>query len=108
MEQKIGFKNKPLSEWVPETQPKAARNWNAAETRALFVDERTCIGCKNCMWQAPESLVMDPEHGRARVVKQWASTEEQQQAAVGAHALLTRCCSICVAPSHPRFQTMVA
>jgi ferredoxin len=86
MEEKFGFINKPLSEWLPATQPHAARNWNGAERRALFVDERTCIGCKSCAWQAPGTFIMEEDYGRARVTKQWADTEDMLQNAVGAHA----------------------
>jgi ferredoxin len=34
------------------------------------VDEITCIGCKNCVWQAPACFRIEPEHGRSRVFAQ--------------------------------------
>lgn len=30
-----------------------AKNEDPAENRAVFVDENTCIGCKQCVWHAP-------------------------------------------------------
>jgi ferredoxin len=83
LEEKYGFTGQAFSEWLPATQPELARNWNGAERRALFVDERTCIGCKSCVWQASNTFVMEEEHGRARVTKQWADVEDSLQNAVG-------------------------
>jgi NAD-dependent dihydropyrimidine dehydrogenase PreA subunit len=83
LEESLGFQNKAFSEWLPETRPSEAMNHDPAENRALFVDERTCIGCKSCVWQACRTLEMDEEHGRARVMRQWADSEASLQAAVG-------------------------
>jgi ferredoxin len=82
-EERLGFVNKAMSEWLPQTRPAEAMNTDPAENRALFVDERTCIGCKNCAFQACKSLQIDEVHGRARAVRQWADSEESLQAAVG-------------------------
>jgi ferredoxin len=44
----------------------------AEETRALFVDEMTCIGCKNCVWQAPATFRIEPDYGRSQVTRRSA------------------------------------
>ncbi|XP_002994240.2 chaperone protein dnaJ C76, chloroplastic [Selaginella moellendorffii] len=36
----------------------------------VFVDEVSCIGCKNCVNTAPCTFAIEEEHGRARVVSQ--------------------------------------
>jgi ferredoxin len=82
-EEQLGFTNEALSEWLPVTEPLRARNADPAERRALFVDEVSCIGCKNCCWQARATFVLDSMHGRARAVRQWADAEDDLQAAVG-------------------------
>jgi NAD-dependent dihydropyrimidine dehydrogenase PreA subunit len=38
---------------MPSINPAMAKNEDPAETRAVFVDENTCIGCKQCVWHAP-------------------------------------------------------
>lgn len=101
LEEQLGFRDESISEWVPTTSPDEAKNLNPEESRALFVDERTCIGCKSCIWQAKKALVMDEEHGRARVVRQWADNEDALQAAVGASlAWLPAGCAACMALAH--------
>ena len=45
--------------------------------QALFVDENACIGCQNCVHCAPQSFAIEPVHGRARVVTQWADDREK-------------------------------
>eukprot|EP00892_Ulva_mutabilis_P001798 jgi/Ulvmu1/11619/UM008_0020.1 len=82
MEEEMGFSNEPLSEWLPMTDPTNSRHTNPGETRAVFVDEVSCIGCKNCCFQAENSFILEAEYGRARVTKQWADTEENLDAAV--------------------------
>jgi ferredoxin len=76
------FSGKPLSKWIPELKPKFARNEDPAETRAVFVDEISCIGCKQCVWHAPATFRIEPEHGRSRVYAQWLETEPQLQSAI--------------------------
>jgi ferredoxin len=34
-------------------------------------DEHTCIGCKQCVWQAPATFRIENTHGRSRVFAQW-------------------------------------
>jgi NAD-dependent dihydropyrimidine dehydrogenase PreA subunit len=62
---------KTLSKWMPGISPKRAKNEDPNESRAVFVDEFTCIGCKQCVWQAPATFRIEPEHGRSRVFAQW-------------------------------------
>jgi ferredoxin len=52
------------------------------ETRAVFVDEFTCIGCKQCVWAAPATFRMEDEHGRSRVYAQWLNSEEDIDCAI--------------------------
>lgn len=63
--------------------PKMARNEDPAENRALFVDEMSCIGCKQCVWGASATFRMEQEHGRSRVFAQWLDTEDKIQASIG-------------------------
>jgi len=52
------------------------------EQRSVFVDEGTCIGCKNCTHCAPDTFAIEDEWGRARVFAQWADTESNLQTAI--------------------------
>jgi ferredoxin len=52
------------------------------EGRAAFVDEGTCIGCKNCTHCAGAVFAMEEDWGRARVVAQWADSEFDIQSAI--------------------------
>ncbi|KAJ7565974.1 hypothetical protein O6H91_02G083500 [Diphasiastrum complanatum] len=45
-----------------------------------FVDEFTCIGCKNCANTAPVAFEIEEEYGRARVVSQMGNPSLVQQA----------------------------
>jgi len=56
----------------------------ANETRAVFVDENTCIGCKQCVWAAPAMFRLEMEYGRSQVWGQWLNKEEQIQTAIEA------------------------
>ena len=51
------------------------------EERAVFVDEVACTGCTLCIDQAPNTFELEEHFGRARVAAQWASSEEEIQAA---------------------------
>ena len=68
---------------MPTVNPKMARNEDPAENRALFVDEMSCIGCKQCVWGASATFRMEQEHGRSRVFAQWLDTEDKIQASIG-------------------------
>lgn len=47
------------------------------KNKAIFVDENACIGCQNCVHCSPKSFAIEPVHGRARVVAQWADDREK-------------------------------
>ncbi len=38
--------------------------------RGVYVDEITCIGCRNCAHVANNTFFIEPEYGRARVFRQ--------------------------------------
>ena len=69
------FTGQAYSKW---TTRKAA----PGETRAVFVDEFTCIGCKQCVWAAPATFRMDDDHGRSRVFAQWLDAEDDIECAM--------------------------
>lgn len=48
----------------------------------VFVDEMTCIGCRNCTNVCPNSFGMEEEFGRARVMQQRVDTEDALQEAI--------------------------
>ena len=73
------YTGEPLSKWlVGHPMGKAA----ATETRAVFVDEFACIGCKNCIFEAAATFRMEADHGRSRVFAQWVDPEAKIQAAI--------------------------
>jgi len=69
-----GFTGEPRSKWGKKAP--------LEETRAVFVDECTCIGCKNCVWAAPAVFRLEPEHGRSYVFGQWFNDEDAIQQAI--------------------------
>lgn len=77
-----GFSGEPLSKWCANT--KFGKNTDPAESRAVFVDELTCIGCKQCIWCAPATFRIEDAYGRSRVFAQWVDTEDNIQAAMDA------------------------
>eukprot|EP01024_Parvocaulis_polyphysoides_P048340 TRINITY_DN4601_c0_g1_i1.p1 TRINITY_DN4601_c0_g1~~TRINITY_DN4601_c0_g1_i1.p1 ORF type:complete len:420 (-),score=54.59 TRINITY_DN4601_c0_g1_i1:344-1477(-) len=77
-----GFTGEALSKWVPSQNSKIAKNEDPNERRAVFVDELTCIGCKNCVWCAPATFRMELEYGRSRVFGQWLNNEDELQEAI--------------------------
>jgi ferredoxin len=48
----------------------------------VFVDEQSCIGCKNCAWCAPATFRIEEHHGRSRVFAQWLDDEEALDTAI--------------------------
>lgn len=50
--------------------------------KGVYVDEITCIGCKNCAHVARNTFYIEPFHGRARVVRQDGDHEELIQEAI--------------------------
>jgi ferredoxin/DnaJ-domain-containing protein 1 len=77
-----GFTGQPLSKWMANT--KMGKNEDPNETRAVFVDECSCIGCKQCVWVAPATFRLEDDYGRSRVFGQWLDTEDDIQAAMDA------------------------
>lgn len=72
-----------LSKWIPGIRGgKMSRAEDPNESRAVFVDENKCIGCKNCVWCAPATFRMEPVSGRSRVFAQWLNTEEELDTAI--------------------------
>lgn len=74
------YTGQPYSKWL--VNHKLGKNWDTNEERAVFVDEPSCIGCKQCVWIASGVYRLDPEHGRSRVFAQWANTEDDIQASM--------------------------
>lgn len=48
----------------------------------VFVDEQTCIGCRNCVAVSPQTFAMEDEFGRARAEKQGVDTQGKLQEAI--------------------------
>ena len=49
--------------------------------RALFIDENACIGCMACVHEAPHTIAIEDERGRARVGTQHADSEDALESA---------------------------
>lgn len=70
-----GYTGKPLySAWFG----------SESEDRAVFVDEVKCVGCLKCALFAKKTFAIESVYGRARVVAQWADTEDKIQEAIDA------------------------
>ncbi|KAL8058932.1 hypothetical protein ABFX02_03G054600 [Erythranthe guttata] len=70
-----GYTGKPIySSWFG----------SESEERAVFVDEVKCIGCLKCALLAENTFAVESVYGRARVVSQWADSENKIQEAIGA------------------------
>ena len=54
----------------------------AVRQKGVYVDEVTCIGCKNCAHVARNTFYIEPLHGRARVVRQDGDQEDLIQEAI--------------------------
>ncbi len=50
--------------------------------KGVYVDEVTCIGCKNCVHVASNTFYIENEYGRSRVYNQDGDTEEMIQEAI--------------------------
>ena len=48
-------------------------------TMQVFVDELTCIGCRNCTNVCPNTYQMEPDFGRARAMAQKVDNDEMLQ-----------------------------
>jgi ferredoxin len=66
------FDGRPKSRWAGP----------AHETRAVFVDESLCVGCKSCVLWAPHTFNLEQQYGRARCTTQWGDDYETIQTAV--------------------------
>eukprot|EP00879_Flechtneria_rotunda_P018618 GHRR01019537.1.p1 GENE.GHRR01019537.1~~GHRR01019537.1.p1 ORF type:complete len:351 (+),score=110.29 GHRR01019537.1:388-1440(+) len=76
------YTGEPLSKWMPAVNPSMAKSEHPDEDRAVFVDENTCIGCKQCVWHAPACFRIESDYGRSRVFAQWLNTEDELQTAI--------------------------
>ncbi|XP_057445270.1 chaperone protein dnaJ C76, chloroplastic [Lotus japonicus] len=58
--------------------------WQGSESeeRAVFVDEIKCIGCLKCALLAEKTFAIESVYGRARVVAQWADSEQKIEEAI--------------------------
>lgn len=50
--------------------------------KGVYVDEVTCIGCKNCVHVAPNTFYLEDNYGRSRVYNQDGDTEDIVQEAM--------------------------
>jgi ferredoxin len=50
--------------------------------RGVYVDEITCIGCRHCAHVARNTFFIEPDYGRARVVRQDGDVEDTIQEAI--------------------------
>ena len=50
--------------------------------KGVYVDELTCIGCKHCAHTAQNTFYIEPDHGRARAIRQDGDPEEVIQEAI--------------------------
>ncbi len=50
--------------------------------RGVYVDETTCIGCKNCAHVARNTFYIEDDYGRARVFRQDGDLEDTIQEAI--------------------------
>ncbi|MEO0536067.1 MAG: ferredoxin [Cyanobacteria bacterium P01_A01_bin.123] len=50
--------------------------------QGVYVDELTCIGCRHCAHVARNTFYIEPDYGRARVVRQDGDSEDRIQEAI--------------------------
>ena len=55
---------------------------SAHERDLVFVDEFTCIGCRNCNNVCPKTFTMEEDWGRARVMRQRVDPDSKLQEAI--------------------------
>lgn len=71
-EQQSGFEPE-LGGWLRDSgdrsgyEPELGGVWRQT---GVYVDEMTCIGCRHCAHVARNTFFIEPEYGRARVVRQ--------------------------------------
>eukprot|EP00425_Heterocapsa_triquetra_P040829 CAMPEP_0195088914 /NCGR_PEP_ID=MMETSP0448-20130528/28354_1 /TAXON_ID=66468 /ORGANISM="Heterocapsa triquestra, Strain CCMP 448" /LENGTH=201 /DNA_ID=CAMNT_0040122611 /DNA_START=27 /DNA_END=629 /DNA_ORIENTATION=+ len=74
----------PFSRSAHDKVPPDARGRRWGQEQFVFVDEWTCIACRNCCDVAPKTFCIDMDAGRARAYAQWGDTEEDLEYAVSA------------------------
>jgi ferredoxin len=86
----------PMDEERSGLAPELGGFWRDAEDRSglepelggvwrqtgVYVDELTCIGCRNCAHVARNTFFIEPDYGRARVVRQDGDIEDTIQEAI--------------------------
>lgn len=78
------WKGTPLSRSRWDRVPPEGQGQKHQDQQFVYVDEFSCIACRNCCDVAPKSFCIDIEHGRARVYSQWGHDEEWLDYAVAA------------------------
>ncbi|KAL1352826.1 hypothetical protein HN51_016805 [Arachis hypogaea] len=70
---RLGENNTPLgnSTWKGPLRP-----------QALFVDENACIGCRECVYHASNTFIMDEARGCARVKVQYGDTDQNIEVSI--------------------------
>jgi len=74
----------PFSRSLHERVPPESRGRKWDEAKFAYVDEWSCIACRNCCDVAPKTFCIDMDAGRARVYSQWGNSEEDLDYAVQA------------------------
>jgi ferredoxin len=54
----------------------------AVRQQGVYVDERTCIGCTHCAHVARNTFYIEPDHGRARAIRQDGDPDDLVQEAI--------------------------
>ncbi|KAK4752682.1 hypothetical protein SAY87_021480 [Trapa incisa] len=65
------------------SKPSFYSSWNGPlRSQALFVDENACIGCRECVYHAKNTFVMDEDLGSARVKLQYGDDLQKLEVSV--------------------------
>lgn len=76
------YTGKPYSRSLWSNVPVEDRGERWVKQDFVYVDEWSCIACRNCCDVAPRTFCIDAEAGRARVYSQWGNSEEYLDYAV--------------------------
>mmetsp|Transcript_22608 Transcript_22608/g.47661 ORF Transcript_22608/g.47661 Transcript_22608/m.47661 type:complete len:323 (-) Transcript_22608:392-1360(-) len=79
---RVPYTGEPLSKVVPADHWACKVESEEQLSKAVFVDEISCIGCQYCVTCSPATFRNVEPHGRARVFGQWLSTEREVQEAI--------------------------
>jgi ferredoxin len=79
-----------MSDFTPPLTPRDAPARSGFEPelggvlrqKGVYVDELTCIGCRHCAHTARNTFFIEPDYGRARVVRQDGDLEDTIQEAI--------------------------